>query len=106
MASLDEQAESGGLQATELRRLAQAGSSDGPLEDSGGEDVQANVVQALNALDDDHRAVVVLRDMEGFDYQEIAEILGIPTGTVKSRLHRGRMAIREAIVPYIRSVNG
>lgn len=52
----------------------------------------------LHALDDDQRAVVVLRDMEGFDYQQISEILGVPTGTVKSRLHRARLILRDAIL--------
>lgn len=52
----------------------------------------------LQLLDEDHRAVVVLRDLEGFNYQEIGEILGLPAGTVKSRLHRARMTLREAIL--------
>ena len=52
----------------------------------------------LQVLDDEHRAAVVLRDIEGFNYQEIAEILGVPVGTVKSRLHRARMMLREAII--------
>lgn len=52
----------------------------------------------LQHLDDDHRAVVVLRDIEGFNYQEIGGILGVPVGTVKSRLHRARLILREAIL--------
>lgn len=54
---------------------------------------------ALHGLEDEQRAVVVLRDMEGFNYEQIAAILQIPEGTVKSRLFRGRMALREAIEP-------
>ena len=50
--------------------------------------------QGLAELDDDHRAVVVLRDIEGLDYQRIAEILEVPIGTVRSRLHRARMELR------------
>ncbi|MCP4592133.1 MAG: sigma-70 family RNA polymerase sigma factor [bacterium] len=50
--------------------------------------------QALEALDPNHRAVVVLRDVEGFDYAEIAQMLDIAPGTVKSRLHRARAALR------------
>jgi len=61
-------------------------------------DESGRVAAMLQTLDDDHRAVVVLRDIEGFDYQEIAEILGVPAGTVKSRLHRARMSLREALV--------
>jgi RNA polymerase sigma-70 factor (ECF subfamily) len=64
--------------------------------------LQAAVVHALHELDDEQRAVVVLRDIEGFDYSEIGAILDIPPGTVKSRLHRARMALRQAIAPGLR----
>ncbi len=60
-------------------------------------ETQALVAAALDDLDDEHRAAVVLRDIEGLDYAEIAEVLNIPPGTVKSRLHRGRMALRERL---------
>lgn len=60
-------------------------------------ETQALVTAALDDLDDDYRAAVVLRDIEGLDYAEIAEVLGIPPGTVKSRLHRGRTALRERL---------
>ena len=50
---------------------------------------------ALDRLDDEFRAAVVLRDVEGLDYAAIAEILEVPVGTVKSRIHRGRLALRE-----------
>ena len=59
-------------------------------------EVQGILVRALHELDEDYRAVVVLRDIEGFDYREIGEILDIPHGTVKSRLHRAREALRGA----------
>jgi RNA polymerase sigma-70 factor (ECF subfamily) len=55
------------------------------------------VVDELNELDDEYRTVLVLRDVEGFDYQQIAEVLEIPVGTVKSRLHRGRMELRDRL---------
>lgn len=57
----------------------------------------ARVLAALAELDEEHRAVVVLRDVQGLDYEEIAGILGVPRGTVKSRLHRGRMELRERL---------
>jgi len=53
--------------------------------------------QAIAQLEDDYRAVVVMRDIEGFDYQTIARLLGCPQGTVKSRLHRARLALREQL---------
>lgn len=52
------------------------------------------VVEALRRLDEEHRAVLVLRDIEGMDYDEIGQVLELPKGTVKSRLHRARMALR------------
>ncbi|MBM4042300.1 MAG: sigma-70 family RNA polymerase sigma factor [Planctomycetes bacterium] len=52
---------------------------------------------AIAGLEGDYREVVVMRDIEGFDYQAIAEVLGCPEGTVKSRLHRARQALREQL---------
>jgi len=62
-------------------------------------EVHSALGHALQELDDEQRAVVVLRDMEGFNYEQIAAILQVPTGTVKSRLFRARMALRSAIEP-------
>jgi RNA polymerase sigma-70 factor, ECF subfamily len=50
--------------------------------------------QALSAITDDQRAAIVLYDVEGYDYLEIAEMTGVSLGTVKSRIHRGRLALR------------
>ena len=55
------------------------------------------VTAALASIEPDHRVVIVLRDVEGFDYQEIADILDLAVGTVKSRLFRGRLALRERL---------
>jgi RNA polymerase sigma-70 factor (ECF subfamily) len=57
------------------------------------DDVQA----ALQGLPEDFRAAVVLCDVVGLPYHEIAENLGIPVGTVRSRIHRGRALLREAL---------
>jgi RNA polymerase sigma-70 factor (ECF subfamily) len=54
----------------------------------------ARIQNALSALAADHRAVVVLKDLDGLRYEEIAEMLGIPVGTVRSRLHRARNELR------------
>ena len=53
--------------------------------------------QAIGALDEDHRLVVVLRDVEELSYEEICEITGLPEGTVKSRLHRARLALKNLL---------
>lgn len=55
------------------------------------------VSAALATLQPDHRVALVLRDVQGLEYDQIAEVLGVPTGTVKSRLFRARAAMREAI---------
>ena len=60
------------------------------------------VTDALNALSDDFRQVVLLADVEGFSYKEIAEIMGTPIGTVMSRLNRGRAQLRSSLVDYAR----
>lgn len=55
------------------------------------------VQEALNALAPDHRVVVVMKEFDGLRYEEIAEALGIPVGTVRSRLHRARSELREKL---------
>ncbi len=59
------------------------------------------VDQALGELDEEQRIVLVLRDVEGQSYEDIAVITGLQLGTVKSRLHRGRLRLKEALAPYI-----
>jgi RNA polymerase sigma-70 factor (ECF subfamily) len=58
------------------------------------------VTDALNALPEDFRIAVYLADVEGFSYQEIADIAEVPIGTVMSRLHRGRARLRKALGEY------
>jgi RNA polymerase sigma-70 factor, ECF subfamily len=59
------------------------------------------VEEALQSLEFDQRAIIALRDIEGRDYAEIAEVLGCPQGTVKSRLHRARMALKDTLAPKL-----
>ncbi len=56
---------------------------------------------AINTLDEEHRALVVLRDIEELSIEEIYEITGIPDGTVKSRLHRARAALRKKLQRHL-----
>ena len=58
------------------------------------------VHQALEKLSGEHRAVVVLREIEGCEYEQIAEILDISLGTVRSRLHRARAEMRRLLRGY------
>jgi len=57
---------------------------------------------ALQELPEEFRLAVYFADVEGFSYKEVAEILGIPPGTVMSRLHRGRKLLRESLADYAR----
>ena len=59
-----------------------------------------DVKKAIESLPDDFRVVVVLAFLEGFSYQEIADIMDLQLGTVKSRLHRGRKLLQKALWDY------
>jgi len=59
--------------------------------------VDTDVIEALESLPDNFRMPVLLADVEGFSYKEIAEMLDIPIGTVMSRLHRGRKALQKKL---------
>mgnify|MGYP006293881089 CR=1 FL=1 len=55
------------------------------------------VTAALDRINPEHRIVLVLRDVQGLEYEQVAEVLGVPVGTVKSRLFRARSALRSAV---------
>lgn len=61
---------------------------------------ESEVVEAVEALPEQFRIAVLLADVEGFSYKEIADILGIPIGTVMSRLHRGRKALQKRLYGF------
>jgi RNA polymerase sigma-70 factor (ECF subfamily) len=62
--------------------------------------VDARIVEAIEALPDDYRTAVVLSDVEGLSYGEIAELTEVPVGTVKSRLFRGRRRLQELLYDH------
>jgi RNA polymerase sigma-70 factor (ECF subfamily) len=76
--------------------LADAATS--PYQQAEHAELKARVEDSLRQLPEAFRTVVVLREMEGFSYEEIAEILDVPAGTVKSRLTRGRAALKQILV--------
>ena len=59
---------------------------------------ERKVHEALSKLSTEHRAVLVMKDMQGMKYEEMAEVLGVPVGTIRSRLHRARLEIRELFI--------
>ncbi|MGD1915139.1 MAG: RNA polymerase sigma factor [Phycisphaerales bacterium] len=74
-----------------------------PSRVQGGEDAldarrrRQTVAVALDRINAEHRVVLVLRDVQGMEYEQLSEVLGVPVGTIKSRLFRARAALREAI---------
>ncbi len=70
------------------------------LQDMIGDEIST----ALNSLDVDFRTVIILCDLEGFKYEEMAKILDIPIGTVRSRLHRARNLLKEKLSEYARQM--
>ena len=78
--------------------------ADSPFDHAAQAEVRERVEAALRQLPEAFRTVVILREIEGFAYEEIAEILSVNLGTVKSRLTRGRSALRallsiESVIP-------
>jgi len=81
---------------SETRTLPLASREPSPLQSVQQDQQRTLVLRALEALDADTRGILVLRDMHDMDYQQLAEALDVPIGTVKSRLFRARAAFREA----------
>ncbi|HPH69798.1 MAG TPA: sigma-70 family RNA polymerase sigma factor [Kofleriaceae bacterium] len=82
---------------------ASLGPTKGARPDRALEGAQMEVLlqEAIASLDEEHRAVVILRDVEELSIEEICEITGLPDGTVKSRLHRARAALRKKLARHV-----
>jgi RNA polymerase sigma-70 factor, ECF subfamily len=78
--------------------------ADSPFESVAHHEVQRRVEEELRQLAEPYRTTLILRDLEEMSYEEIAEVLEISLGTVKSRLTRGREALRQRLTPYVREV--
>lgn len=83
-------------------RLVDPGES--PFEKFAHTEVRAVVEQALRQVPEPYRTALILRDLEEMSYEEIAEVLAISLGTVKSRITRGRDALRKKLAGYVREV--
>jgi RNA polymerase sigma-70 factor (ECF subfamily) len=88
--SIDQAREQGGREPTD--------SGEAPGERLQREEQALQVRAALDELSEQHKAILVLREIEGCDYEAIAEILGINIGTVRSRLHRARLQLRDKML--------
>jgi len=87
---------------SEEDRLVDPGES--PFEKFAHGEVRVAVEQALRQVPEPYRTALILRDLEEMSYEEIAEVLAISLGTVKSRITRGRAALRKKLTEYVREV--
>jgi RNA polymerase sigma-70 factor (ECF subfamily) len=73
----------------------------GKAQATNANEIRLDVLQVLETLTPEHREVIVLRELEGMSYAEIAEVLNIPEGTVESRLFRARQEMKELLKDYL-----
>jgi RNA polymerase sigma-70 factor (ECF subfamily) len=78
---------------------------DSPFDNVAHREVQRRVDAELRQVPEPYRTTLILRDLEDMSYEEIAEVLQISLGTVKSRLTRGRQALKQRLAPYVREVS-
>lgn len=74
-----------------------------PSQQAENTELGQQIAEAVATLGEDQRMVFVLREYEGLDYAAIAEVMGTSEGTVKSRLHRAREALRDRLGPYLQT---
>lgn len=72
-----------------------------PGERSHQQEFLARVRDCVQQLPDEFRQAVILRDMEGLAYEEVGEVLGVPAGTVRSRIHRGRLLLQQMLRGFL-----
>ena len=78
---------------------------DSPLEQVAQQQLKARVEQALRQLEEPFRTTIILREIEELSYEEIAEVMDTSLGTVKSRITRGREALKKRLEPYLRELS-
>jgi RNA polymerase sigma-70 factor (ECF subfamily) len=74
-----------------------------PVSNMENTELGRKIEEALSALGRDQRMVFVLREYEGLEYGAIAEVMGVSEGTIKSRLHRAKEAMRQRLAPYLKT---
>ena len=100
-----EPAESEGA-AGEAMQIALTDRADSPFDNAANGEVRRKVEEALRQVPEPYRTTLILRDLEEMSYEEIAEVLEISLGTVKSRLTRGRQALKQRLASYVRELRG
>ena len=90
--------------AENAMQVALTDPGDSPFDRVAHREVQHRVEEELRKVPEPYRTTLILRDLEEMSYEEIAEVLEISLGTVKSRLTRGREALRQRLAPYVREV--
>src|SRR6202522_2302752 len=95
-----------GLMQSTAMQNALTDHHDSPFDSVAHREVQKRVDTELRQVAEPYRTALILRDLEEMSYEEIAEVLQISLGTVKSRLTRGRQALKKLLAPYIREVGG
>jgi RNA polymerase sigma-70 factor (ECF subfamily) len=102
-----EPAESDGMAlGDEAMQNALTDKNDSPFDRVAHREVQQRVDAELRKVAEPYRTALILRDLEEMSYEEIAEVLQISLGTVKSRITRGRQALKQRLAPYVREVGG
>ncbi|HET6371010.1 MAG TPA: sigma-70 family RNA polymerase sigma factor [Nitrospiria bacterium] len=71
-----------------------------PAEEAERNELQRRVQEGIDRLKDEEALIILLHDLQGFAYEEISKMLALPIGTVKSRLHRAREALKSRLAPY------
>ncbi len=98
---LDELRDSGEEHWEVNARVAEDGSESGALA----EEMDDGLARAINAMPHDYKMVLLLVDIQGYTYQDVADILAVPVGTVMSRLYRGRTKIEKELISYGKRYN-
>jgi len=99
--SMTDPDDGGSTQADRLTAALAERRQAGPERTAMAAETARAVSAAIDELDDEYRLVVILRDMEGMNYAEVAEVTGVASGTVKSRLHRARLILREKLADLV-----
>jgi RNA polymerase sigma-70 factor (ECF subfamily) len=91
--SLDASAQDSGFEPDDSSEYVKPGAALERTED------ERRLAAAIAKLSPEHREVLLMKDIDGLKYEDIAEVLGVPIGTIRSRLHRARLELRDLLVP-------